>query len=447
MRTNNKLTLADLTQFMMVLGWLTLPLSHLRWLPELGTTRPLSAIPFTLAFMLILITDIIRKGVHLSSLAGWEFVNEHLRRLPGWQFLRWWLILTALGVISTAITPFYGSPLQALNRLLGYGIIFIFIYSALYSLQSYGIEAIAQWVSIGYVPVLLYAVIEAIATQNVSWAYQVILHIRGWLIVPFNWVGRTALLATEPSFVSFQILLLITIFPFLRNKFLRLTNLSLLLISVLFSKSGMVFVLLLVYLLFWALFSIGRKTLLRSVAAIGAVAIVASVVIRLSLWARSMFINAIEALLSSQRMSDMLISATIRVSYILNLIYVLVETRGLGVGIGQYGLFWKQIYLRYINYKSFDAYGEVSNALASTNYMRPYSVVFGMGSDLGIIGLILFFTFIYQVFRCCQTAHAKAIMIAGFIALLGAYPIVTPHVWLALALMGGYGLQSKLKQA
>jgi uncharacterized protein with PQ loop repeat len=70
-----------------------------------------------------------------------------------------------------------------------------------------------------------------------------------------------------------------------------------------------------------------------------------------------------------------------------------------------------------------------------------------MGSDLGIIGLILFFTFIYQVFRCCQTAHAKAIMIAGFIALLGAYPIVTPHVWLALALMGGYGLQSKLKQA
>jgi hypothetical protein len=113
----------------------------------------------------------------------------------------------------------------------------------------------------------------------------------------------------------------------------------------------------------------------------------------------------------------------------------------MGLGIGQYGHFWKEIYLRHIDFQSFDRFGEVAAALKSTSYyMRPWSVILGIGVDLGIVGLGLLIAFLYQIFRACGTRHARSIVVVSLFALLGAYPIVTPHIWLALGLMGGYGL-------
>jgi hypothetical protein len=48
-----------------------------------------------------------------------------------------------------------------------------------------------------------------------------------------------------------------------------------------------------------------------------------------------------------------------------------------------------------------------------------------------------------EVSGCCrgwqarQTHHARTVVAAGLAALVGAYPIATPHIWLALAMLGG----------
>ncbi|HSQ16280.1 MAG TPA: hypothetical protein VLM83_01165, partial [Anaerolineales bacterium] len=145
------------------------------------------------------------------------------------------------------------------------------------------------------------------------------------------------------------------------------------------------------------------------------------------------------ALWSTRRMSDMRLSMTIRGAYIASAIWAIIETRGLGLGIGQYGHFWREIYLRHIDYQAFDVTGEVGRMLASSGYMRPWSVIFGLGADLGLVGMALFGGFIANTWQACLSAYGRALIIAGLLALVGTYPIVTPHVWLALALLGGLG--------
>ena len=431
----------------MVLGWLTLPYSHFRWFPNLGTTRPLSAFFFTLSFILIFISKTFRKPFHWTRLAGIDFFKEELRSLPGWKFLRWWLILVALGLVSAVLTLFYGTFLQALNRLLGYAIIFLYLYCALYSLRAYGLERIARWISIGYIPVLPYAIIEAIATRNIPWAYQIIMFVRNATVVPFGWGYRVAFLATEPSFAAFQLVLLITIWPHLKSKVLRITNLLLILLSVAFSVSMMVFGLLLAYIILISWLSLSAKSRFRLVSAICFLILAGFVVLLTSPVVEQKVLSFLHVLATSNDYSRFRVSPAIRFSYILVLFYVVVDTYGLGLGIGQYGYFWKEFYQRHIDYKIFDIGGEVSRALASTVYMRPWSLVLGIGSDLGLVGLLLFSAFLYQIYRYCQSPHARAIVLVSFLALMGAYPIVTPHEWLALALMGGCGASNIIQRS
>jgi hypothetical protein len=143
----------------------------------------------------------------------------------------------------------------------------------------------------------------------------------------------------------------------------------------------------------------------------------------------------------------MSISAQIRFHYILNLVYAIIETRGIGLGIGQYGYFWKDIYQRHIDYREFDPTGEVARALASTEgYMKPWSVILGIGVDLGLVGMALLAGFFYQVYRELTSPRHRALFFVCLAALIGAYPIVTPHVWLALALLGGRALQLNQEQ-
>jgi hypothetical protein len=416
------------------LGWLLLPISHLRWLPELGTTRPLSSILFALAFIAIMLYKVLGKGMpRFSPPAIWSFLKAHLGQMPGWQFLRWWMILTFLGFLSAALTLFYGSFFQAMNRLLGYCLIFIYLYITLFSLQAYGIKTIALFTATGYIPILLYAVIEVLAILNIPAAYSLFMFVRNQLVVPFPWVSRLSLLTTEPSFVGFQLILLFTIFPFVTRKPYRLSIFMLFILALFFTQSATLIGLVMVY--FVSLFLLTAKPrLLAGVMVAGGLA-------GITTWLfYSVLHEKILPVLQSiniHRLDTLKISLAIRWNYILNLIYVLLETRGLGLGIGQYGLYWKEIYLRHIEYQSFDKYGEVAKALASQEYMRPWSVVLGIGSDLGIVGILLFFAFIIPIFRLAKTAHERVLTVAAFFALLSAYPIVTPHVWLALALIGG----------
>jgi hypothetical protein len=400
---------------------------------------------FALAFALIFLQQAAQCRFSLASLTGWDFLT-HLRQESGWVFLRWWIILLTLGVISAAITPFYGSLSQALNRLVGYVAIFIYLYIALYSLKQFGIESIAYWVGLGYIPILGYGIIESLATRGVFWAYQIVTLMRQWVITPFDWLSRVTLLTTEPSFISFQFLLLIALFPFLRSRLLRLSNLALIAISLVFSFSAINLGLIAAYGILLGFFALRPRLALWVSALLGGTAVAGTALYCFLPGWQAKGKAILDFLLSKPSIIRVFASTTIRASYILNLVYVLSETRGLGLGIGQYGLFWKDIYLRHIDYRSFDVGGEISESLAVPEEMRPWSVIFGIGADLGLVGMGMLVAFLLQVFRACQSPHGRAIVVAGTLALVGAYPIVTPHVWLALALMGGVGLQVAGKQ-
>jgi hypothetical protein len=424
----------------LALGWLTLPFSQLRWLPDLGTTRPLCVFFFAAAIFLQYTFDLHNGPRTWKRLLGWDFIQTHLIHGPGGAFLRWWLLLCALGVASAAITPFYGSPFQALSRLLGYLIILVYLYSALLSLELAGAARIATWIHAGYVPVLIYAGVEALAQRQVAWAAALVAAVRQAIIVPFNPQDRMAWFCTEPSFVAFQVILLLATLPFLRQRWLRATSLALIGLAAWFTQSGMVWMLLACYLAGLVFFSLTHKTRLWLTASSGGAAGVLTLGYLLSPALQSRLAEGWVWLLAHNlRLHNMNISVQIRLNYIFNLFYTLLDTYGLGLGIGQYGLFWKEIYQRHIDYRAFDPTGEVAAALASDGYMRPWSVILGVGVDLSVIGLGIFALMLVQLWRYLPKAHARGIFVASLAGIAGAYPIVMPHIWLALALLGGVG--------
>jgi hypothetical protein len=437
---NNRLTesLKTPIQWLVMLGFFSLPYTHLKWMPDLGVTRPVSLVFFGLAFGLIVVQALSSNGLNLMKWLSWP------KSWDNWPMLRWWIALIGLGILSAAITPFYGLPIQALTRLVGYVGIFITLFIAAYSLPRYGIKTIARWILTGYIPVLIYAFVEVLAILKTNWASQFIFWFRSEFIVPFSWDTRISLLATEPSFVGFQLLFLMLLIPYVTEKWLKYCGWVLIVICLLFSQSGTIFGLIAIYFVLWGLFSIGPRILSRltwTITGLGTVTLLANWLIP---QVQIIISSLVGKYIFTGRLFGMGVSFLIRSNYMLNLVYALIETYGLGLGIGQYGLFWKDIYLRHIDYRQFDVTGEVNRALTIPgDYMKPWSVILGIGVDLGLAGMALLFAFFWQVFRALTEPRQRALFFACLFGLSGAYPIVTPHLWLALALMAGLGLKSK----
>ncbi|HEY3343321.1 MAG TPA: hypothetical protein VGJ97_00235 [Anaerolineaceae bacterium] len=427
-------SIATAIRVLVILGFISLPYTHLRWIPDLGTTRPVSAIFFALAFGLVALQALAANRLNWRAWWAWP------KTWDGWPVLRWWVGLLGLGALSAAITPFYGLPREALTRLIGYLGIFSTLFMAAYSLPRYGIRRIARWTLLGYLPALAYALVETAAIFHVAWAASIVLWVRSEIVVDFLWGERISLLATEPSFVAYQLLLIALLLPYAAEKWLRWPSLLLIALCLVFSQSGMVVVLAATYLVLWGLFSLRRRILSRlalvttgfGCAALLADWLIPGVAALVNRMAVSIF--------SVERLRLMSISVQIRYHYILNLVYALWDTRGLGLGIGQYGYFWRAIYQKYIDYRTFDPTGEVARALSPAGgYMKPWSVLLGVGVDLGVAGLALLAGFLWQVYRALSGPRQRALFFTCLVALAGAYPIITPHIWLALALMAGIG--------
>ena len=135
-------------KWLVVAGCITLPYTHFKWLPNLGNTRPLGLVFFAMAFGVLLVRQMAVHRLDLKIWWKWPVTWD------GWPVLRWWLWLLVLGAISAAITPFYGLPVEALTRLVGYLAIFITLFIAFYSLPRYGIRSIARWIFLGYLPMI-----------------------------------------------------------------------------------------------------------------------------------------------------------------------------------------------------------------------------------------------------------------------------------------------------
>jgi len=429
-------------QWLVMLGFLTLPYTHLKWMPDLGLTRPVSIVFFALAFGLVGLQALLANRLNLRAWLAWPVSWDN------WPMLRWWLGLMGLGLLSAALTPFYGLPREAFTRLLGYVAIFITLFMGAYSLPRYGMPRVARWIVWGYLPVMVYALVEIVAIFKQPEAIQWIQWFRATFLVPFSWASRLSLLATEPSFVGFQILLLALILPYVTPKWLKWCGWALVLVCLIFTLSGTAVGLIAIYAGLWLLFSFSRRVLARLVwvtAGAGGLALWA-------VWwaplARQAADHLTTTIFAVERMKDMSISFQIRFYYVMNLVYAMLESRGLGLGIGQYGYFWREIYLRNIDYTRFDLYGEVHRALTVPgDYVKPWSVILGVGVDLGLLGLALLVGFFIQVYRQLAAPRHRAMFLACLVGLMGAYPIVTPHLWLALALMAGAGAVARLEPA
>ena len=426
-------------KWLVILGFVTLPYTHLKWMPDLGTTRPVSDVFFALAFGLIVFHAFETNRWNLKTWWRWP------RSWDNWPVLRWWVWLVGLGILSAAITPLYGLPAQALTRLLGYVGILLTLFIGAYSLPRYSIQSIARWTMIGYLPALAYGLIEGLAILGLPLAFEAITWFRATFIVPHDWVGRLSLFATEPSFVAFQIVYLMLLIPYAKERWLQGCTFALIALSILFSQSGTVWALIAIFLILWGLFSFNKKILARLAlitSGVGGIAILAKLFLPKVSELTNQFAGT---LFSIERLQRMSISFMIRFYYIVNLVYAMIDTRGLGLGIGQYGYFWKSIYLQHIDYHLFDPTGEVAQALSNTggDYMKPWSVILGVGVDLGVIGLALLIGFFWQVFKSLADPRHRALFFTSLVALAGAYPIVTPHIWLGLALMSGMGLTLK----
>jgi|GEM_PF-6499268 len=423
-------------KWLIVGGFITLPYTHFKWIPDLGTTRPVAIFFFAAAFGLVMLKGVVTNRGNPKNVLHWMLGWDN------WPMLRWWVGLIVLGVLSTIATFFYGLPVQALLRLLGYVAIFVTLFIGAYSLPRFGIRTIARYIVIGYLPVLVYAAIEVLSLGGNGWAWTIVSWVRNNFIVPFPYSNRLTLLATEPSFVPYQLLLLVLLLPFVSERWLRWSGWALVVIVLVYTKSATLFGLTIIYLSLWGLFSL-RRPLLAWLTGIVTGVMGAGI---LANWLVPAFSNYVQrvtnAWLHTGRIFGWINSGSIRLSYIMSLVYTIVDTHGIGLGIGQYGLFWKDIYLRHINYQAFDWYGEVATALRapiSAYYMKPWSVILGVGVDLGLLGLVLLVGFFWQIFRMLTTPRHRALFFTCLVALASAYPIVTPHVWLALALLAGFG--------
>jgi len=424
-----------LIRVLLIAALVLLPFSHLRWLPNLGTTRPISSVLFVLVLGLIILSESIpllrKNGFKL------KLIQAQLLGFPGAHILYPWLILILLGIISAAITPFYGNFLQALNRLLGYGIIFATLYCGLYARKIFGMQLVAKWISLGYIVVLLYGIIETAAINKLDWALKIVQFVRAEIVVPFGWGNRITYFATEASFVGFHLILLIALLPFVQSKILKTTNILIILIALVYSQSGNIVMQVTAYLVFWLFFQLSF-TLRVWLFASSTVLVILAVAWYAFFTPIKYSLADIQLKLIEQehfRLASMINSYVIRIAHLLNLVYALAETRGLGLGIGQYGHFWKEIFLRHFDPLVVDPTGEIAAAIDGPAYGRPWSVILGIGVDLGVLGLLILFNFFYRVWRLFQSPHSRGIFIASMIAMIGAYPIITPHVWLALALL------------
>ena len=60
---------------LIVLGWLTLPFTHLRWLPNFGLTRPLTAILFTGVLGMLVLRGAILHWAAIWKRTGIGFIK------------------------------------------------------------------------------------------------------------------------------------------------------------------------------------------------------------------------------------------------------------------------------------------------------------------------------------------------------------------------------------
>jgi hypothetical protein len=387
-----------------------LPFSAFRWLPPLGEGRPLSVvISFFWAFLFF-----VGGGVKL------DFHKTVMSMILFFIYI----------LLSFSFTIWFGELYSAFSRIFAYSIVLSIV---LLFRKTNNINSLFHLIVKVYLVLFLTVGSIQVAAQYFEPALNLNRLIRSLICVRVQGVARVNLLGTEPSLVASQFLLFFYSLHKLNMKNIKRLILAIIgLVVLLHTRSPTCYI---AFILFYVILFATRYTKLFSLSLL--------VVIILSIIGFKLIPLLFSiSLISPRRIANIIslsdVSTLIRLRYIESMLFAWVDSRGIGLGPGNYSVYWIDIFHRhsieYMYYYGNIPYLEVASAIEGGAHQRPWSIIFGILAEFGTVGILLFGYFIFSIWRNSDKTDKSAI-IPVIVLFLMAYPIVNPHAWLILMLV------------
>jgi hypothetical protein len=333
------------------------------------------------------------------------------------------LSILSLSTLHTITGPFNGR--QAIVRIAGYVVGFsYFILSARNFKSNLNVEYL---IAIAHYPLLLIGAFQIItvltgAFIDINTTIRTIFVSSPAIVLPL----RISLLSSEPSFVAFQIPLLLYIYY--RSE--MWISLGTWIIILLFTRSINVYLTLFVFFTGMVLYHVINGINKKQIG--GALAVLCIL---------TLFVFTTPYLNSRLDSITQDVSVLIRFNYILSLFPMVIEYP-LGIGVGQYGTYALEIFNKY-NLSIMTS--DVQSSLQSKT-LDPWSLILGMIAEGGIIIIPFVTLFLTRLFQICkQTAIDSAVFLSSTYLIFQTYPPATPYVWIVLGLVWYENTKEKQK--
>lgn len=323
------------------------------------------------------------------------------------------LAVLAMSTFHSLFQPFTGG--QALVRLISY--IIGFSYFFIIAREFCSDINIEHWITVAHYPLLLLGIFQVISL-NTGLFTDLNTTLRLALVsVPSIVPSRVSLLASEPSFIAFQIPLLLYLFHKLRKP---LPLIAIFLISI-FTKSINVYLTVGIFYVALIAFRVKEHKISRRQFGV-------------FLSAAGLFITYI---LSTPGVYNRLTSITQDGSVLERFYYIfskfpMLWEHPFGVGVGQYGVYVYNIFNEY-NIPIVNPW--ILTDLRSGT-LDPWSFVLGLVVEGGIFIVPFVTLFIYKLFRVsAQSSISFAAFMSSSFLLFQVYPPATPYIWIVLGLI------------
>ena len=342
--------------------------------------------------------------------------------LPIIQFMLVYTVLSAFTLvmlIGNGDLQFGG--LQLLIRLVSFLIAFCYLlvgYSVIFSAPR---NQYRSWFGIligGYVAM---ATLQALGIF-VPALGEFLFEVRGYILrVNMGTPDRVLLLAAEPSFVVYQMVLVLFIARYLYTKRTYILLFGFAIVVILLSRSLTGLLVLLSLAAAEGLISLhGRVGQTAKILRLISLLAVLGIVVSFAQFATSRIASIGGDL-----------SALVRFNYNYAGVLGFLENPVTGLGIGQYSTNWIRIFHEY---GVPIAWTEVADNIESNNmFLTPWSVTIGVLSEGGAIGIISFGYLLLAMLIKDESGFGKAFFLTVFISLLNAYSPAQPYIWLVLS--------------
>jgi hypothetical protein len=320
--------------------------------------------------------------------------------------------ILCLSTLNSLFNPFNG--LQAIIRIAGYCVGFSYFVIAI---RGFHCDLDTEyWITIAYLPILLYGLFETFVVVTGIFTKFISLFRSSFVSLPAITPSRVSLVASEPSFIAFQIPLLLYVF----HKRKRYVYLFAFLIIIVFTDSLNCYLTTVIFYISFITYKILTESisLKWNTIGIGSFSILFIYLNRIRLY--RIIISIIQDPSSLERLY-----------YIVSLIYMIREFP-FGVGVGQYGAHALRIFRQYDIPITRPAV--VSNLRSGT--LDPWSFILGIVVEGGIIVIpvvILLFSKLFHISKI--NIYSFAAFVPSLFLLFQTYPPATPYIWILFGLI------------